>query len=262
MKHFCFTVDDNIRFFKELAESGKSSLFDHPYLAMYRRLHEKHGLKVQLNLFYEMPGFDLSMFPDCYRKEWEENAHWLKLSFHSRLENEKPYVESDYQEVYADCENVHREILRFAGAQSLGKTTTLHYCRAKAEGVQALFDQGVRGLLGLYGTEENPRLSYDLSEEEGAVVRKGKGILKNGMAHFAIDAIMNKFGKEDLLEWLQAFLSRESIRVMIHEQYFYADYHHYQPDFEEKLDAAFSLLKNAGFESRFLEEAPPLHISF
>ena len=28
-------------------------MFDHPYLAMYRRLHEKFGLKVQLNLFYD-----------------------------------------------------------------------------------------------------------------------------------------------------------------------------------------------------------------
>lgn len=55
-KRFCFTVDDNIRVFKELTEVGGASVFDHPYLAAYRRLHEKHGLCVQLNLFLRVRG--------------------------------------------------------------------------------------------------------------------------------------------------------------------------------------------------------------
>jgi len=262
MNPFCFTVDDNILFLRDLARGEYESLFDHPYLSMYKRLHEKHGLKIQLNLFYEMPGFDLSRMPDRFRGEWEKNASWLKLSFHSRLENENPYLASGYEEVYSDCEKVQREILRFAGIDSLGKTTTVHWCRATEEGVKALFDQGVRGLLGLYGTEEKPLFSYDLSAEEGKALRKGEFILKNGMAHYAIDVIMNKYGKEELLEKVSALLSRSSVRIMIHEQYFYPDYHAFQPDFEEKIDAAFSLLRQAGFESRFLEETEPLHISF
>ena len=43
---FCFTVDDNIRFLKEITENRYQSIFDHPYLAMYRRLHEEFDLKV------------------------------------------------------------------------------------------------------------------------------------------------------------------------------------------------------------------------
>ena len=74
MKRFCFTVDDNIRFLEELTRGSCNSIFDHPYLGLYRRLHEKYGLKVQLNLFYEMPGFDLSLVTDRYRAEWQENA--------------------------------------------------------------------------------------------------------------------------------------------------------------------------------------------
>ena len=77
MKSFCFTVDDNIRFLKELSSGSEQSLFAHPYPALYKRLHERYGLKVQLNLFYEMPGFDLSRMTDRFRKEWEENADWL-----------------------------------------------------------------------------------------------------------------------------------------------------------------------------------------
>ena len=72
MKTFCFTVDDNIRFFRDLSNGNQASLFEHPYLAMYKRLHEKYGLKIQLNLFYEMPGFDLSQMTNRFRQEWRE----------------------------------------------------------------------------------------------------------------------------------------------------------------------------------------------
>ena len=254
MKTFCFTVDDNIRFLKELAESRAQSLFDHPYTALYKRLHEKYNLKVQLNLFYEMPGFNLSQMPDRFREEFSANAHWLKLSFHSRLENTNPYRHSGYDEVFSDCEAVHREILRFAGKESLGKTTTIHYCKATKEGVRALWDQGVQGILGLFGTDETPRESYSLPEADGARLRRGEVLDRQGMRFYSLDLVMNLYGQEELRRRLQELLQRDSIRVMIHEQYFYSDYRAYQPDFGEKLDLAFSLLTENRYESRFVEE--------
>ena len=81
MKKFCFTVDDNVRFFKEITERDYASIFEHPYLAMYKRLHGKYGLSVQLNLFYEMPSFNLTEMTDKYAEEWRENSDWLKQSF-------------------------------------------------------------------------------------------------------------------------------------------------------------------------------------
>ena len=84
MKRFCFTVDDNIRFLKEITERKYGSLFEHPYLAVYKRLHDELGLKVQLNLFYRTieGDFNLSQVTDKYYNEWKQNADWLKLSFH------------------------------------------------------------------------------------------------------------------------------------------------------------------------------------
>ena len=257
MKTFCFTVDDNIRFLKELAGSQARSIFDHPYPALYRQLHEKYNLKVQLNLFYEMPGFNLSQMPDRFRKEFSANAHWLKLSFHSRLENVEPYRDSGYEEVFSDCAAVHREILRFAGKESLGKTTTIHYCKATEEGLRALRDQQVQGLLGLFGTDEAPRESYSLPEADGAHLRRGEILHRQGMHFYSLDLVMNLYGQEELLRRLQGLLHRESIRVMIHEQYFYSDYRAYQPDFGEKLERAFELLTEHGYESRFVEELDP-----
>ena len=89
-------------------------MFDHPYLAMYWRLHKKFGLKVQLNLFYRMENFDLSQMSAVYYEEWKENSDWLKLSFHSDLENVKPYESSGYDVVYEECKRAHEQIKRFA----------------------------------------------------------------------------------------------------------------------------------------------------
>ena len=60
--NFCFTIDDNIRAFRESAERGGKSIFEHPYFAMLRRLHEAADLKVQLNMFYEADGFSCHIF--------------------------------------------------------------------------------------------------------------------------------------------------------------------------------------------------------
>lgn len=111
-------MDDNVRFLKELTRTDANTLFDHPYLQVFQRLHEKLGVKVQLNLFYEDKDFDLSEMTDKYRIEWQKNADWIKLSFHSKLENVNPYANVGFDEVNADCAAVHKEILRFAGKDS------------------------------------------------------------------------------------------------------------------------------------------------
>ena len=251
---FCFTVDDNIRFFKELTEESPDDLFAHPYLAMYRRLHERFGVKVQLNLFYEMPGFDLSQMTEKYRPQWQENAHWLKLSFHSRLEDVCPYESSGYEEVFSHCKAVQDQILRFAGPDSLGKTTTIHYCRNTLEGLQALKDQGVEGLLGLFGTITHPRTSYSVPETLAQSIRRGNAEPFQGIAMGAIDMVINDVPSHQQIPQLEALLPRQQLHLMIHEQYFYPDYVRYIPTFETDLTRIFAYLANRGFESRFFEE--------
>ena len=252
-KCFCFTVDDNIRVFKELTAGNYSSAFDHPYLALYRHLHETYGLCVQLNLFYECDGFTLSDMTDRYREEFEKNADWLKMSFHSRLENVRPYEHSGYAEVLSDCAFVEREIIRFAGEKALAKTTTIHFCLLTKDGIHAMKARGTRGLLGLYGTKEKPRLSYGTREEDGALIRNGETILDQGIFYAGIDIVLNCYSKDENLAILSTLYGRNLIKVMIHEQYFYPDYPYYQAEFGEKLDAVFSALVNEGYQSTFLE---------
>ncbi|MBQ2826157.1 MAG: hypothetical protein IJF13_02940 [Clostridia bacterium] len=257
MKSFCFTVDDNIRCFEELTRGRYDSIFMHPYLGMYKRLHEKFALKVQLNLFYETAGFTLSEMTDRHRDEWQENSDWLKLSFHSKLENERPYEFSSYSEVFCDCDNVNRQILRFASSSALGRTTTVHYCLATGDGLQALKDNGIVGLLGLYGTEKDKSFSYRNTPEECKAIRRGETVMSGGIAYAGIDIVLNNHPAEDILSFLDMMKDRDFIKVMIHEQYFYPDYPAYQKNFEEKLNLTFEWFINGGYRSVFFEEQLP-----
>lgn len=45
MKQYCFTVDDNIRCLQALSQGSYVSIFEHPYFAMYKRLHEGVWIK-------------------------------------------------------------------------------------------------------------------------------------------------------------------------------------------------------------------------
>ena len=254
MKYFCFTVDDNIRFLKEITENRYQSIFEHPYLAMYRRFHKECGLKVQLNLFYRMEDFDLSQVSDCHYEEWKENTDWLKLSFHSDCEVPRAYAHAGYDAVYQDCEKVHKEITRFASASALANTTTVHCCHLTEAGRKAMKDHGVYGLLGLFGIEDKPCTSYEVDEHNARRIRSGESVKLGGISYASIDVVLNLFSKEEIIEQLQSLIQRKNIQVMIHEQYFYRDYANYQPDFEEKLCATFSYLCSHGYESSFYED--------
>lgn len=254
MKNFCFTVDDNIRFLKDLTENNYNSIFEHPYLAVYKHLHEKFNLKVQLNLFYRMEGFDLSQMSTAYYEEFQKNSDWLKFSFHSDAETFRPYEFSGYDEVFSDCKRVNDNIIRFASKSALAKTTTIHYCLATEEGLRALSDNQTAGLLGLFGDSENPRISYGISDADAEKIRNGEIVKSYGINFACIDIVLNCFSKESILAQLEGLKERECIKVMIHEQYFYPDYSAYQADFADKLVATFTFLKGYGYNSEFFED--------
>ena len=206
-------------------------------------------------MFYQWGAFTLADMPDCYKAEFASASDWLKLSFHSKDETRRPYEASGYEEVFSDCAAVQREILRFAGEKSLAKTTTIHFCMLTEEGIRAMKENGVRGLLGLYGTMGAERVSYSIRDrEKGDMLREGQILEIDGIHHAGIDIVLNNFDADGILSQLPGLKERESLRVMIHEQYFYENYERYQPDFEEKLYRTFAALKAAGRESKFFEE--------
>ncbi|MBE6714262.1 MAG: hypothetical protein E7575_03115 [Ruminococcaceae bacterium] len=248
--YYRFSIDDNIRFLRDLSEKDHENIFSHPYLALFKRLHDKYGAKFQFNLFYSTEGFDLSQMTDRYKSQWQECASWLRFSFHSLTETGfAPYIDSDYQTVFDDASRVHREIIRFAGETSLSLFTTIHYCQCSQSALCALRGAGIRGLVGLFSDvpscygKEYPFLSspyiYDSASD---------------MYYFTNDIVLNLFSADDAIKKLSLSDNKKFIEAMIHEQYFYPDYYAYQPDFERKVEACIKHLASKGRKSIFLEE--------
>lgn len=243
-KRYCFTIDDNIRFFEEIQAEGLRSVFDHPYLAMLKGLHRQYGLKVHLNVFYsyEPGGFSLADFPECYKAEWEQNADWLRFSFHAKHnEPEFPYDSCEAAVLAKDFAQVTGELERIAGKPSIENTVTLHYMRADEDGCRALKRQGVLALIGgFYPIAGRNALNYCLTQEQTKEMEHTSFYYDQNTEILFVrnDAILNKLSLEEIVPVLEKRKSQPFIQIMIHEQYFYADYDQYQPDFAEKLRLA------------------------
>ena len=151
MKRVQFVIDDVIWVFRDLTRQKPKSLFDNEYMKMLKRAHDEYGLKVQLNVFYRTcfwygnDEFSLSDMTDSYKKEFEENSDWLKLGFHSKEEwPDYPYVNADYDLVNDNFNLIKNEVIRFAGENTFAKSVLPHWAPMSKEGVQALYDNGIR----------------------------------------------------------------------------------------------------------------------
>ncbi|MBR3847923.1 MAG: hypothetical protein IKM21_01375 [Oscillospiraceae bacterium] len=153
-----FFIDDVIWVFRDLTRNRPNSMFDHPFLKIFKDSHEKYGLKVQFNIFYSTDTyygndiFTLAEMTDAYKKEWEDAASWLKLAFHSRKEfPDYPYINASYQDVYDDFKMVEKEVFRFASEKNLAKATTPHWRPISREACLAIRDCGIKLLSATYG---------------------------------------------------------------------------------------------------------------
>ena len=146
-----FFIDDVIWTFRDIARTKPESIFDHPFMAALKASHDRYGMKVQLNLFYQTDffyghdEFSLTEMPDCYKAEWEANSHWLRLAFHARHEfPDYPYVNASYEDVKYDFDRIKNEIVRFAGEKSFALGVCTHWLPMSKDGCKALADSGIK----------------------------------------------------------------------------------------------------------------------
>ncbi len=250
--------DDNILFLQDITNNKDTytSIFDNPYLALYKKAHDRYDARVHLNLFYEFrpeeahfsdPGrgyFNLSMMTDKFRDEFRANADWLKLAFHAQSEYpDRPYQRASAQVVTADCLRVCKEIIRFAGAECINDTTTVHWGEASREGVRALRALGFRSLTGYFERlgDGTPLVAYytdgELLDHIGG--RDFWVDTKEDMLFGRIDLVLNGGTYtyvQDTLREIVANPHRSGfVSIMIHEQYFYEDYANYLADYEKRV---------------------------
>jgi hypothetical protein len=266
--------DDNILFLSDITDHKDvyTSIFDNPYLALYKKAHDLYGAKVHLNLFYEfdsnhpnfVPGshkyFNLSMMTDKFREDFQANANWLKFSFHAKADLPgRPYTNADAPTALAHMEQVVREVVRFAGPETLSACTTLHWGSGNKEVVSALRKQGYRVFAGYFHPTGEPVAYYAPPElVEHVYHRDFWKDTETDVFFSRIDRVINIRTLAENMEVLKQTVASPTrggfVSIMIHEQYFYPTYKGYLPDFEKRVLEACKYLKERGYQGRLLQE--------
>jgi hypothetical protein len=273
---FRLSSDDNILFLQDITlnRDKYTSIFDNPYLALYKKAHDRYGACVHLNLFYEyFPNdknfsahseyFNLSMMTDKFKSEFEANSDWLKLAFHANSEfPDKPYKFATAEKIREDYERVIREIVRFAGESVITNSTTVHWGAANPECVAELHRLGLRSLTGYFRRNANgePSVSYYFDGE--ALDHIGSRDFwydkEQDMIFAQIDLVLNEKTYDDVVKTLPNIVNNPCrggfISLMIHEQYFHPDYRRYLPDFEARVLDSCAFLAERRYVGEHIKE--------
>lgn len=246
-KTYRLGIDDVIRCFQNIYEHQNeyTSIFDDPFLKIYKELHDKYGTYVHMHIYYETDDkkFNLSMFPDKYKDEFRANGEWLKFTFHSRADHpDSPYKFASYELVMKEGRDVEREILRFAGKEVTSNVTSQHWADSNLWATRAFRNLGFRCIDGYFLFDENgdPYVSYYLNKEQTAhaATRDFWVDNKEDIIFVKDDIVINEVELDDIDAYMENISKGEASSfhyLLIHEQYFYEDFHLYEPDYKERI---------------------------
>ncbi len=287
---FYFTVDDAIVFLYDLTKSQEKypSMFDHPFLAPFKKAHDLYGANIHLNLYYEFNEdsakdfadhkeyFNLTMMTDAYRSEFEANADWLTLSYHAHSNYPDMPGKVQTPDFFRDSmKKVHKEIIRFAGEKSLEFATTMHWGNCYLETQRVFREGGYRVQFGSFRVvdDDEPYLSYygrdglpeylrgggldaynRVSESKNGYT--GRDIWKDNIEDIIYchtDMVLNTIKLENIITWMDNYMEARPnsgfMHPMIHEEYYYPDYRNYIPDCGERVLTAIAHLYEKGYRS-------------
>ncbi|NQT53264.1 hypothetical protein HQ576_14485 [bacterium] len=258
-----FSLDDNSFFLRDIADKQPPSLFDCFYLAGLRDLQRRYGTKFSCNIYYTTgDDFALPDFPDRYRAEWADNAHWLRLAFHAHANDpDRPYEHASPEKLIADLDLVAAEIRRFAGEAAYAPPTVIHWGLCPQTALPALASRGVRALSGYFGkTDGHYTVNYRLDDERSEYMSRHDALkdFASGIVFSRVDIVCNCVPLEQIVPTLAPLAddpdTAEIMDLFTHEQYFWPFYHNYVPDHFERLDAALRWATDHGYEPVFFHE--------
>lgn len=265
-KRFRCYIDDHSFFFRDILKKGYKSIFDCFYLSKLRQLHRDFGVKINLNCFNTTPerDFSLSMFPDKYKSEFEDNAHWLRLAFHSENEFPNiPYKDATPEKLAADFDLVAKELRRIAGsAYTVG--LQIHWADVPPSCYKVLADRGVKMLPTRGRRPNSPKrkiCDYHLPDNILNYLCDNQGWM-----HFETGLIFYD-GSTGTREWTPVDKAAASIlgRIEVprkshliniagHEQYWWPFYKNYVPDNYERYATAFRFVLDRGYKPIWIED--------
>jgi len=234
-----------------------TSIFDDPFLRLYKDLHDRYGTYVHMHIYYETEdgSFNLTMFPDKYKKEFQANGDWLKFTFHAKADKpDSPYQYASYEQVMEEGRQVEREILRFAGAEVFSDVTSQHWANSNLYATRAFRNLGFRCIDAYFIFDEDgePAVSYYLNKAQAQHAAKRDFWVDNkeDIIFVKDDIIINEVELEDIDGFMERISAEENHcfhYLLIHEQYFYEDYIRYEPDYRERIFATVDWCHRHGY---------------
>lgn len=235
------SIDDATQIFQDIHFHGYDSIFNNEVMQSLQQLHNKYGLKVTLYVFGELDNFCLWDFPDTYKKEFEANAEWLKIGYHSMKEENPAESPSTEKEFLADFEKVNKTICAIAGEKSLAQVLRLHYWYATDWMICDMKEQGVTGLL----CSDSDMLSYDLTEQQQKKLYASRdGKIIGRVKYYVTDL---RLEKTDNIKTALEDKKSDRILVLFTHAWCYMDN-------EDKMQEAVAWMAKHGYEFTFLEE--------
>ena len=269
-----FEIDDNIFFLRDIANKKYKSIFECFYLKKLRNLHKKYATKILLNLFYtdgslysNKPEFTLEQFPEHYKKEWEDNADWLKLTFHAYSEfPDRPYQNALVKNILNDIDLIAEQIKRFAGEKSYTAPTIVHWGMTNHEAFKPLYDNGVRILRGDFTKNEQGfwDINYNLDNKRSKYLSRNNFLkdFDSGIIFGKTNIVLNNTPIDQIVPILETLKNdpnqAEIMDVITHEQYFWPFYANYLPDHFDLLDTFLCWVSENGYKPVFWNEDPLL----
>ena len=259
-------VDDVIWCFENIwrNQDTYTSIFDDPFLALYRDLHAQYGTYVHMHIYYENDdgSFNLSMFPDKYKAEFQANSNWLKFTFHARKDQpDSPYKFASYEQVMEEGRMVQKEILRFAGKEVMSSITSQHWADSNLHATRGFRNLGYRCIDAYFIFDEQgePAVSYYLNKEQTAHAAARDFWIDNkeDIIFVKDDIIINEVELADIDGYMETITNAQNHcfhYLLIHEQYFYSHYFNYEPDYRERIFAAVDFCHRNGYRPATLTE--------
>ena len=265
-RRFQCYIDDHSFFFRDILQKNYKSIFDCFYPARLRQLHREFGVKINLNCFNTTPerDFSLSMFPDKYKSEFEDNAHWLRVAFHS--ENEfpaVPYKDATPEQLAADFDLVANELKRIAGA-AYNVGLQIHFADVPPSCYKVLADRGVKMLATRgrkLGSTDAKYCDYHLPDHilDYLFHQQGWMDFESGLIFYTAST--------GTREWTPLDQTIPRIRTVIenpakshllniggHEQYWWPFYKNFVPDIYERYATAFRFVLDQGYRPIWIND--------
>ena len=258
-----FAFDDTSFCFRDIWQQQYRSLFDCFFLGKLRDLHEEYRTKFVLNIYYTTADeFDLTKFPDRYRSEWRDNAHWLKLAFHAHADQPaRPYIDAPPEQLIADFDKVRDQIHRFAGEETYSPTTIIHWGEVRPSAWKPLADRGVTVLSGYFEQQgDDWPVSYRMDPVRAEYLSRHDALkdFPSGIVFSKIDMVVNTVPLESIVPRLDRIgqdpNQSEIIDLMTHEQYSWPFFRLYLPDHAQRIETAIRWVTEQGHEPVFLHE--------